>query len=99
MLSINQELLKVLSELLVEFSDECKKESTKAAELTVAFKKIVGGDDPDIKKLTKEEEANNFWMTSEQLFASKGKVVAYTQMMERITTIRAEAMSGKNKAE
>lgn len=98
MLSINQELLKVLSELLVEFSDECKKESTKAAELTSAFKKMVGESNPDVKKLT-DEESSNFWITSEQLFASKGKVVAYTQMMERITTILAEAMSGKTKAE
>jgi hypothetical protein len=98
MVSINQELLKVLSELLVEFSEECKKESTKAAELTAEFNKMIKENKPESKKHD-HEEVGNFWMTSEQLFATKGKIVAYTQMMERITTILAEAMSGKTKAE
>ena len=95
MLSINQELLKVLSELLVEFSEECKKESTKAAELTAEFNKMVKENKPESKKHD-QEEVGNFWMTSEQLFASKGKIIAYTQMMERITAIVAEVMGGKN---
>ena len=94
MVSINQELLKVLSELLVEFSEACKQESAKAAELTAEFNKMVKENKPEPKKHN-HEEVGNFWMTSEQLFATKGKIVAYTQMMERITTILAEAMSGK----
>lgn len=78
MLSINQELLKVLSELLVEFSELCKKNSQRAAELQAI--------------IAKEENLVARNVANAELSETKVAITAYTHIIDRLTTIVTKMM-------
>lgn len=78
MLSINQELLKVLSELLVEFSELCKKNSQRAAELQAI--------------IAKEENLVARNVANAELSETKVAITAYTHIIDRLTAIVTKMM-------
>ena len=86
MLNGNQDLLAALSQLLVEFSNECKVESERTAVLEATFKEFITKANSDVK-LTEEEAA--------ELSSSKAVVSAYTHITGRLTELVTHMMSKK----
>ena len=78
MLSINQDLLKVLSDLLVEFSEICKKNSQRAAELQAI--------------IAKEENLVARNVANAELSETKVAITAYTHIIDRLTAIVTKMM-------
>lgn len=93
MLNGNQDLLAALSQLLVEFSNECKVESERTAVLETTFKELIAKANSDVK-LT-EEEAAILYDVNGELSASKAVVSAYTHITGRLTELVTHMMSKK----
>ena len=93
MLNGNQDLLAALSQLLVEFSNECKVESERTAVLEATFKELLAKANSDAK-LT-EEEAAILYDVNGELSASKAVVSAYTHITGRLTELVTHMMSKK----
>lgn len=93
MLNGNQDLLAALSQLLVEFSNECKVESERTAVLEATFKELLAKANSDVK-LT-EEEAAILYDVNGELSASKAVVSAYTHITGRLTELVTHMMSKK----
>ena len=93
MLHGNQDLLAALSQLLVEFSNECKVESERTAVLETTFKELIAKANSDVK-LT-EEEAAILYDVNGELSASKAVVSAYTHITGRLTELVTHMMSKK----
>lgn len=93
MLNGNQDLLKALSQLLVEFSNECKEESERTAVLEATLKELIAKANSDVK-LT-EEEAAALYDVDKELLASKAVVSAYTHITGRLTELVTHMMSKK----
>lgn len=90
MLNGNQDLLAALSQLLVEFSEICKKNSQKAAELQA----IIAKAEANPEKLTDEDLAA-LNVANAELSASKAVVSAYTHITGRLTELVTHMMSKK----
>ena len=93
MLNGNQDLLAALSQLLVEFSNECKVESERTAVLETTFKELIAKANSDVK-LT-EEEAAILYDVNGELSASKAVVSAYTHITGRLTELVTGMMGAK----
>lgn len=93
MLNGNQDLLAALSQLLVEFSNECKVESERTAALEATLKELIAKANSDVK-LT-EEEAATLYDTDRELLASKAVVSAYTHITGRLTELVTGMMGAK----
>lgn len=93
MLNGNQDLLAALSQLLVEFSNECKVESERTAVLEATFKELIAKANSDAK-LT-EEEAAILYDVNGELSASKAVVSAYTHITGRLTELVTGMMGAK----
>lgn len=93
MLNGNQDLLAALSQLLVEFSNECKVESERTAVLEATFKELITKANSDVK-LT-EEEAAILYDVNAELSSSKAVVSAYTHVTGRLTELVTHMMSKK----
>lgn len=93
MLNGNQDLLAALSQLLVEFSNECKVESERTATLEATFKELIAKANSDVK-LT-EEEAATLYDADKELLASKAVVSAYTHITGRLTELVTGMMEVK----
>ena len=93
MLNGNQDLLAALSQLLVEFSNECKGESERTATLEATFKELLAKANSDVK-LT-EEEAAILYDVNGELSASKAVVSAYTHITGRLTELVTGMMGAK----
>lgn len=87
MLHGNQDLLKELSDLLVEFSELCKKNSQKAAELQA----IIAKAEANPEKLT-EEDLAALNVTNAELSETKVAITAYTHITDRLTAIVTKMM-------
>lgn len=87
MLQINQDLLKVLSDLLVEFSEECKKNSQRAAELQTIIA-AVGVNPGDLT----EEDLTTLNAINAELSETKVAITAYTHITDRLTAIVTKMM-------
>ena len=84
MLNGNEKLLAELSQLLVEFSEECKKNSQRAAELQTIIA-AVGVNPGD---LTEEDLAT----LNAELSETKVAITAYTHITDRLTAIVTKMM-------
>lgn len=93
MLNGNEKLLAELSQLLVEFSNECKVESERTATLEATFKDLIAKANSDVK-LT-EEEAATLYDADKELLASKAVVSAYTHITGRLTELVTGMMEVK----
>ena len=93
MLNGNQDLLAALSQLLVEFSNECKVESERTAVLEATFKELITKANSDVK-LT-EEEAAILYDVNAELSSSKAVVSAYTHITGRLTELVTGMMGAK----
>lgn len=93
MLNGNQDLLAALSQLLVEFSNECKVESERTAVLEATFKELLAKANSDVK-LT-EEEAAILYDVNGELSSSKAVVSAYTHITGRLTELVTHMMGAK----
>ena len=93
MLNGNQDLLAALSQLLVEFSNECKVESERTVTLEATFKELIAKANSDVK-LT-EEEAAILYDVNGELSASKAVVSAYTHITGRLTELVTGMMGAK----
>lgn len=93
MLNGNQDLLAALSQLLVEFSNECKVESERTAVLEATFKELIAKANSDVKLM--EEEAAILYDVNGELSASKAVVSAYTHITGRLTELVTHMMSKK----
>lgn len=89
MLHGNQDLLAALSQLLVEFSEECKKNSQKAAELQAIIAKAEAEANPE--KLT-EEDLVALKVANAELSETKVAITAYTHITDRLTAIVTKMM-------
>lgn len=78
MLNGNQDLLKELSDLLVEFSELCKKNSQRAAELQAI--------------IAKEENLVARNVANAELSETKVAITAYTHITDRLTAIVTSMM-------
>lgn len=78
MLHGNQDLLKELSDLLVEFSELCKKNSQRAAELQAI--------------IAKEENLVARNVANAELSETKVAITAYTHITDRLTAIVTSMM-------
>lgn len=87
MLNGNQNLLKELSDLLVEFSEQCKRNSQKAAELQAALAKA----EANPENLT-EEDLVALEVISEELSGTKVAITAYTHITDRLTALVTKIM-------
>ena len=87
MLHGNQDLLKELSDLLVEFSELCKKNSQKAAELQA----IIAKAEANPEKLT-EEDLVALKVANAELSETKVAITAYTHITDRLTAIVTSMM-------
>lgn len=87
MLHGNQDLLKALSDLLVEFSELCKKNSQKAAELQA----ILAKTEANSEKLT-EEDLAALKVVNAELSETKVAITAYTHITDRLTAIVTKMM-------
>ena len=87
MLHGNQDLLKALSDLLVEFSEACKKNSQKAAELQA----ILAKTEANPENLT-EEDLVALEVISEELSGTKVAITAYTHITDRLTALVTKIM-------
>ena len=87
MLNGNQDLLKALSDLLVEFSEACKKNSQKAAELQA----ILAKTEANPEKLT-EEDLAALKVVNAELSETKVAITAYTHITDRLTAIVTKMM-------
>lgn len=87
MLHGNQDLLKALSDLLVEFSEICKKNSQKAAELQA----IIAKAEANPEKLT-EEDLVALKVANAELSETKVAITAYTHITDRLTAIVTKMM-------
>lgn len=87
MLYGNQDLLKELSDLLVEFSELCKKNSQKAAELQA----IIAKAEANPEKLT-EEDLVALNVANAELSETKVAITAYTHITDRLTAIVTKMM-------
>lgn len=87
MLNGNQNLLKELSDLLVEFSEQCKRNSQKAAELQATLAKAEASPE----NLT-EEDLVALEVISEELSGTKVAITAYTHITDRLTALVTKIM-------
>lgn len=87
MLNGNEKLLAELSQLLVEFSEECKKNSQRAAELQATLAKA----EANPENLT-EEDLVALEVISEELSGTKVAITAYTHITDRLTAIVTKMM-------
>ena len=87
MLNGNQDLLADLSQLLVEFSEACKKNSQKAAELQA----IIAKAEANPEKLT-EEDLVALNVANAELSETKVAITAYTHITDRLTAIVTKMM-------
>lgn len=87
MLHGNQDLLKELSDLLVEFSELCKKNSQRAAELQA----IIAKAEANPEKLT-DEDLVTLNVANAELFETKVAITAYTHITDRLTAIVTKMM-------
>lgn len=87
MLNGNEKLLAELSQLLVEFSEECKKNSQKAAELQA----ILAKTEANPEKLT-EEDLAALKVVNAELSETKVAITAYTHITDRLTAIVTKMM-------
>lgn len=78
MLNGNESLLKALSDLLVEFSEICKKNSQRAAELQAI--------------IAKEENLVARNAANAELSETKVAITAYTHITDRLTAIVTKMM-------
>ena len=78
MLNGNESLLKALSDLLVEFSEICKKNSQRAAELQAI--------------IAKEENLVARNVANAELSETKVAITAYTHIIDRLTAIVTKMM-------
>lgn len=78
MLNGNQDLLKELSDILVEFSELCKKNSQRAAELQAI--------------IAKEENLVARNVANAELSETKVAITAYTHITDRLTAIVTSMM-------
>ena len=78
MLNGNEKLLAELSQLLVEFSEECKKNSQRAAELQAI--------------IAKEENLVARNVANAELSETKVAITAYTHIIDRLTTVVTKMM-------
>ena len=90
MLHGNQDLLKELSDLLVEFSELCKKNSQKAAELQA----IIAKAEANPEKLT-EEDLVALKVANAELSETKVAITAYTHITGRLTELVTSMMGAK----
>lgn len=81
MLNGNEKLLAELSQLLVEFSEECKKNSQRAAELQTI--------------IAKEENLVARNVANAELSETKVAITAYTHITDRLTAIVTKMMGAK----
>lgn len=87
MLNGNEKLLAELSQLLVEFSEECKKNSQRAAELQAALAKA-GVNPGDLT----EEDLTTLNAINAELSETKVAITAYTHITDRLTAIVTKMM-------
>lgn len=87
MLNGNEDLLKALSDLLVEFSEICKKNSQRAAELQTIIA-AVGVNPGDLT----EEDLAGLNAINAELSETKVAITAYTHITDRLTAIVTKMM-------
>ena len=87
MLNGNENLLKALSDLLVEFSEICKKNSQRAAELQTIIA-AVGVNPGDLT----EEDLAALNVANAELSETKVAITAYTHITDRLTAIVTKMM-------
>lgn len=91
MLNGNEKLLAELSQLLVEFSEVCKKESQRVTELQANFEELTTKVATSEGKYT-EKDIDGLYATHLELASAKASVVAYTHITDRLTAIVTKMM-------